>query len=93
MNFRKFFEKIFKKGEKGTPFFEKFLKEIHRIANFGSVSYRGPYQNRLFFPSVSYKGLFSRAPVLENLRKFKNSPNFLQLLAQFRKFRNNNNKK
>ena len=44
--------------EKDTPFFEYFPKEIHRIANFESVSYRGPHQNHLLFPSVSYKGRF-----------------------------------
>ena len=40
--FWKNFRKFLKNGEKDTPFFENFPKEINRIANFGTVSYRGP---------------------------------------------------
>ena len=58
VNFGKIFQNFWKNGEQDTPFFENFPKEIHQIANFGSVSYRGPHQNHLFFPSVSYKGRF-----------------------------------
>ena len=53
---------FWKNGE-DTPFFEYFPKEIHRIANFGSVSYRGPHQNHLFFPSVSYNWRFERGKI------------------------------
>ena len=51
----KFWKNFRKNGKKDTPFFENFPKEIHQIANFGTVSYRGPHQKHLFFPSVSYR--------------------------------------
>ena len=41
LNFGKFFQNFRKNAEKDTPFFENLSKGIHRIANFGSVSYRG----------------------------------------------------
>ena len=65
--------KIFEKsGEKDTPFFEIFPKEIHRIANFESVSYRDPHQNHLFFPSVSYNPhvLLYVTVIIYNLYRF-----------------------
>ena len=37
-----FWKKIRIFFKKDTPFFEKIPKEIHRIANFGSVSYKAP---------------------------------------------------
>ena len=50
------FSKIFEtNGKKDTPFFENFPKEIHRIANFGSVAYRPPSKSPIF-PRVAYKG-------------------------------------
>ena len=52
------FENFGKNGEKDTLFFENFPKEIHQIANFGTVSYRGPPSKSPIFPSVSYKGCF-----------------------------------
>ena len=55
-----------------TPFFENFSKEIHRIANFGSVSYRGPHQNHLFLPSVPYRA-FLIAPLYFAILKRKNN--------------------
>ena len=43
------FKNFGKNGEKYTPFFQNFLKEIHQMANFGNDAYRGPHQNHLFF--------------------------------------------
>ena len=56
MNIGKIFEFFWKIGEKDTPFFQKFSKEIHRIPNFESGAYRGPHQNHLFFQSGAYTG-------------------------------------
>ena len=33
---------FWKNGQKDTPFFDNFPKEINRIANFGTSSYRAP---------------------------------------------------
>ena len=66
------FENFWKTGDKGTPFFENFPKEIHRIADFGSVSYRSPHQNPLFSPSVppQHQFLTKNIKNKEELEKF-----------------------
>ena len=42
--------------KKDTRFFKKISKEIHRIANFGSGTYRSSHQNYPFYLSGVYKG-------------------------------------
>ena len=64
MNFRKIFEDFLRNGEKDTPFFQNFPKEIHRIANFGSGAHTGPIK-------ITYRegAPISNAPYKQHLGK------------------------